>query len=85
MTRAAFVALLVVPLALAGCGRRGPLEPPPGSTPAPLTRADPTAPAPHARAAGLVRDTSDRPKADIVDQRAGKPKPSSFFLDPLLD
>jgi predicted small lipoprotein YifL len=38
----AAVALLVIAVALAGCGRKGPLEPPPGAQTEKVTAADGT-------------------------------------------
>lgn len=80
------MALLV--LALAGCGRRGALEPPPGSglsTPS----TGPVSPSLDAAASGEA--TATKPAAEEA-AKAAKPKPpatkpmfKSFFLDPYID
>lgn len=89
---AAILALLV--LALAGCGRRGALEPPPGaglSTPS----TGPVSPSLDAAAAtGGATATSPKPGAAAKEEpgKAAKPKPpatkpmlKSFFLYPYID
>jgi predicted small lipoprotein YifL len=92
----AFRAVLVLAavLCLAGCGRRGPLEAPPGSADsgAPLTgvpdavglpRNSEVAPIDSASVAPPV-DAAGRPIAAPTPAPSGKGPPKSFPLDPLL-
>jgi predicted small lipoprotein YifL len=82
VSRALAVALLL-PLALAACGRKGPLDlppsaalPPPAPTaPAPTTYVDPTTPTGGAQQA-QVRTTQAAP--------AAQPPKKTFVLDPLI-
>jgi predicted small lipoprotein YifL len=67
---------LVALLLLAGCGRKGPLELPPGARQ--QSSAVPSQGAAPAGAPGSGFDQDDRPVA-------GAPKKSRFFLDWLLD
>lgn len=92
--------LLFVALGAAGCGRKGPLEPPPGVPPVP--------PAVAAARQTTILDDGDRPgliqsrnriyevpapvklQAETAQQprpinAAPAAKPSTFFLDPLLN
>lgn len=88
----AVLALGALALSLAGCGRRGPLEPPPGAaaTNAPLTgtpdaftlpknTAEPLAPS--AAALGEPRSTNKTEPAQPAPAPAAH---RPFFLDPLL-
>lgn len=87
LTRIGLVALVATTLALAGCGRRGPLEPPPGA-PAdpPKSTPVPAKPTGAEKPAGLFRNTSSK----AVDPASGaletkKPRSATpFILDPLL-
>lgn len=89
LKRIGLLMTLAAALALAGCGRRGPLEPPPGVVEQkPVKKAavprspDSTAPQ------GLFRNTTNA-TADpaAAAETTEKPKPratGSFVLDPLL-
>lgn len=85
------IASLSIAVALGGCGRRGPLEPPPGSVLPPRTAAAVIDPAPQPNAAvrgSLIRDTTGQeglsreqvaaPVAPVAVPR------TPFILDPLL-
>ncbi|WP_156898186.1 LPS translocon maturation chaperone LptM [Methylocapsa acidiphila] len=87
-------ALALCALCLSGCGRRGPLEPPPGAAAsnAPLTGTpdavqgpknspDPSAPNPAVAAEAQAEGKTEPAKA--LPPRATVP-PKPFFLDPLL-
>ena len=81
---------LIVPLALAGCGRKGPLDPPPSAAtpppptqqyqPAPSTTGliDPLTPTGEAQQAPVRRRC--RPPRSLPAQ----PQRKSFLLDPLI-
>ncbi len=74
------ICLIFSALALAGCGRAGPLEPPPGAPPAqPASVAD----------TGTAAPSNYNPAAPEQSQPTGtnanpQPKGQSFFLDPLV-
>jgi predicted small lipoprotein YifL len=80
----ALAALIGCALALAGCGRAGPLEPPPGpaavSTPtAQLTQPD------GSLAAGSPQDAAAKSGFDAQGNPVASPgQKRSFILDPLL-
>ncbi|MCB1534546.1 MAG: lipoprotein [Rhodoblastus sp.] len=72
-------------LAMTGCGRRGPLEPPPGSlsqsraaTPAETKAQAPGAPG------GLFRNTSSKAEEPETKTEGAPKRSSTFVLDPLL-
>ncbi|MGH6800720.1 MAG: LPS translocon maturation chaperone LptM [Methylocella sp.] len=75
-------------LSLASCGRRGPLEPPPGAptSNAPLTGtpADYEAPASPGELAGQNTATSSSAEAPAAANQPQRRPPKPFFLDPLL-
>lgn len=87
--RITFVLLMASTLALAGCGRKGPLEPPPGAPPdEPRKVAKPT-PKPRNEDAivsapqSLFRNTGSATEPPPEDEK--KPKRTNpFVLDPLL-
>jgi predicted small lipoprotein YifL len=82
--RLKIIACLVAALALSGCGRRGPLEPPPGS-PAEPRASQQIAPQPRQGApAGLFRNTSSKPDEPETRTETPPKRPSPFVLDPLL-
>ena len=74
---------LIVPLALAGCGRKGPLDPPPSA-------ATPPPPGPQSQAApsttGLVDpfSPSEAQPAQAARATPSQPQSKSFLLDPLI-
>ncbi|MCB1544866.1 MAG: lipoprotein [Methylobacteriaceae bacterium] len=76
---------IVAALVLTGCGRRGPLEPPPGSPPQARAsqQVEPKTQAPGAPG-GLFRNTG--PKAEEPESTTASPpkRSSTFVLDPLL-
>ena len=89
LTRIGLVTSLVMALALASCGRRGPLESPPGAAPPPpkpaaqtsAVRPEPDAPV------GLFRNTSNVADTPGGGQATPEKKPqrsTPFVLDPLL-
>ncbi|MFV0279442.1 MAG: LPS translocon maturation chaperone LptM [Rhodoblastus sp.] len=75
---------IVAALALSGCGRRGPLEPPPGAPPQPQPSQATPANTPPGAPGGLFRNTTSR--TEESETKSGKPlrRPSPFILDPLL-
>lgn len=75
---------LVAALALAGCGRRGPLEPPPGSPPEPRATQQPVKPPPPGAPAGLFRNTTLKPEEPETRTETAPKRSSPFVLDPLL-
>ena len=77
----ALTGLLTTALALAGCGRVGPLEPPPGPAAVPsaqLTQPD-GSPAP-----GSPQDTGVKSGFDAQGNPVAAGQKRSFILDPLL-
>ena len=83
----AIVFVAAIALSLASCGRRGPLEPPPGATvysaPVTGTPGDYEAPANPGELAGQNTAAG----AETLPPGAAKPpphSPKSFLLDPLL-
>ena len=72
-------------LVLTGCGRRGPLEPPPGSPQQarPAMQAEVKARTPGAPG-GLFRNTSSRTEEPETKTDAAPKSSSTFVLDPLL-
>ena len=81
------IALLAV-LALAGCGRRGPLELPPGAPAQPAAQAAST---PNSVPGNQVARTPGQKQSDIFSEGTvprpinAPPQPKTgFFLDPLL-
>jgi len=83
--RISILACLVAALVLTGCGRRGSLEPPPGSPPEQKTggQATPKVQAPGAPG-GLFRNTTSKLEEPDAKTEAAPRRPSSFVLDPLL-
>jgi predicted small lipoprotein YifL len=78
---AALISLGFVALGLAGCGRAGPLEPPPGPAAVPsaqLTQPD-GSPAP-----GSPQDTAVKSGFDSAGNPVATGQKRSFILDPLL-
>lgn len=92
MTRiSALVVLAVASAALGGCGKRGPLEPPPGVAPPARTSAaaDPQAIDPKAApivpaTPSLLRSTAAKPEPPDFVARPAPLEPRPFVLDPLL-
>ena len=85
-SRLCIVACIVAAACLSGCGRRGPLEPPPGAPPDMPVKQAPAKVAPSNAPGGLFRNTSskaDEPAAR-TDSTAAPKKSSPFILDPLL-
>ena len=73
LTRCAVLALAIAALGLSGCGRRGNLEPPPGSG---------QAPAPATTNQSLIPQGLDGAKGS--DAPVITPPKQPFILDPLL-
>jgi predicted small lipoprotein YifL len=80
--------LVLLPLALAGCGRNGPLEAPPGATPEAASATTPAAvaanpppPSPDAMSTAPPAAGPPPPPAKVVPV---SPVYNSFFLDPLV-
>ena len=71
LTRCAVLALAIAALGLSGCGRRGNLEPPPGSGQAPA-----------AASKGIVPQGLDGAKGSDAPAITAPKEP--FILDPLL-
>ncbi|MDE2364876.1 MAG: lipoprotein [Hyphomicrobiales bacterium] len=87
LARIAIIVPLASALALAGCGRRGPLEPPPGvPDQKPVQKQE----APRASGStapdGLFRNTSNQDKdpASVTAPERKARASGSFVLDPLL-
>jgi predicted small lipoprotein YifL len=77
-------ALLACALALAGCGRAGPLEPPPGPAAVPASQAQLTQPD-GSPAPGSAQDTAAKSGFDAQGNPVATPSQKrSFILDPLL-
>lgn len=79
-TRLALIGVALAALTLAGCGRKGPLDPPPGASLAPSAAAAPEVPVtaePLVATPGQARDSS-RPVAPVGPDRR-------IFLDNLLN
>ena len=85
----ALAAALLVPLALAGCGRKGALDPPPSAAtppppqhyqPAPSTTGliDPLTPT------GEAQQASPPPPVQTTRVAPTEPERKSFLLDPLI-
>ncbi len=76
--------LTLLALLLAGCGRRGPLEPPPG-TPASQAAATPTTGATYPATSSSSTAPATAQQAPITGSNANPPsKGPPFFLDPLV-
>ena len=82
------VFVAAIALSLASCGRRGPLEPPPGAavSNAPLTGTpgDYEAPANPGELAGQNAAASSGAKAPAAAKQPPPHPPKPFLLDPLL-
>lgn len=87
LARVGLLLSVISALALAGCGRRGPLEPPPGVVQEKPAKAAPAAaPTDKSAPGGLFRNTTDKtedPGAPAVAERKARAS-GSFILDPLL-
>ncbi len=83
---------LILPLGLAACGRKGPLDPPPSaaipaepaSRPAPTTFIDPTTPTGGPQQAAPVAPVQTTQAAPATRPAKTQPALKSFFLDPLV-
>lgn len=84
-SRARIIVCIVATLVLSGCGRRGPLEPPPGSQPQARAtpQAESRAQAPGAPG-GLFRNTTSKLEEPEAKTEAAPKRSSTFVLDPLL-
>jgi predicted small lipoprotein YifL len=84
----AIVFAAAIALSLASCGRRGPLEPPPGaavsSAPVTGTPGDYEAPANPGELAGQNTATSSGTEAPSAGKHPPPPARKPFVLDPLL-
>lgn len=83
-SRISILVCLVAALALGACGRRGPLEPPPGAPPEAKASQQPAPKAQPGGPGSLFRNTGSK-----IDEPAGpaerpQKRPSTFVLDPLL-
>lgn len=83
-SRISILVCLVAALALGACGRRGPLEPPPGAPAEPKASQQPAPNAQTGGPGGLFRNTGS--KAEEPANATDRPlkRPSTFVLDPLL-
>lgn len=83
-SRISILVCLVAALTLGACGRRGPLEPPPGPQPEAKAsqqlepKSEPGAPG------GLFRNTSSKLDEPATTTERPQKRPSTFVLDPLL-
>ncbi len=84
-SRIRILVCIVAALALSACGRRGPLEPPPGS-PAEQKVSQQAAPKVQQPGApgGLFRNTTSKAEEPETKSETPRKAPSSFVLDPLL-
>jgi predicted small lipoprotein YifL len=84
----AIVFIAAITLSLASCGRRGPLEPPPGAavsnTPLTGTPGDYEAPANPGELAGQNAATPSGAAAPAAAKQRPPYQPKPFLLDPLL-
>lgn len=86
----ALAAALLVPLALAGCGRKGPLDPPPSAaTPPPPTQQYQPAPSTTGlidplTPTGEAQQTLPQPPVQTTRAAPTQPARKSFLLDPLI-
>ncbi len=84
----AIVFVATIALSLVSCGRRGPLEPPPGAAasnaPVTGTPGDYATPANAGELAGQNTATSSGTEAPPAAKQPPPPPRKSFFLDPLL-
>jgi predicted small lipoprotein YifL len=82
----ALLLVAAMALSLASCGRRGPLEPPPGapSSNAPLTGTPGDYGAPANELAGQNTATSSGAEAPAAAKQPPRRAPKTFLLDPLL-
>jgi predicted small lipoprotein YifL len=83
----ALAVALIVPLALAGCGRKGPLDPPPSAaTPPPPGQQPQSAPS----TTGLVDpfsptgEAQQAPPVQATQAAPAQPQRKGFLLDPLI-
>ena len=84
----ALAVALIVPLALAGCGRKGPLDPPPSAaTPPP----PPLQPQPAPSTTGLIDPLTPTgqaqqapPPVQTTQVAPAQPQRRGFLLDPLI-
>ena len=84
----ALAVALIVPLALAGCGRKGPLDPPPSAaTPPP----PPLQPQPAPSTTGLIDPLTPTgqaqqapPPVQTTQVAPAQPQRKGFLLDPLI-
>ncbi len=79
------VVLVLAGAALGGCGKRGPVEPPPGVAPPPRAKTvDPSALQVAPATPSLLRSTGSRPESPEPVVRPAPLEPRPFVLDPLL-
>ncbi len=87
-TRLAMIAVLAATLGLAGCGRKGPLDPPPGAS-----LAEPAEAAPHASSSAAAINPMAAPAKSTTPDAFGpngepiapKGPKKSLFLDWFID
>jgi predicted small lipoprotein YifL len=90
----ALAVALIAPLALAACGRKGPLDPPPSAAtppppatpaPAPTGFIDPTTPTGQAQPAPVrTTQAAPAPQPQAAQPQGAHPLWNSFLLDPLI-